>query len=123
MAINIDNLANEFQSILRNYTSDIGQRANRVVERVGEETVDELKVTSRKGARGKYAKSWKLKRDKKGHVVVHNTEYRLTHLLEKGHEKRGDKGGRTRPFGHIKPAEQRAIERLTRGIRQEIEGS
>ena len=122
MATNINNLANEFMTILQHYTSDIGDKADQVVQKVGAETVEELKITSRKGARKKYAKSWKLKRDKKGHVVVHNTEYRLTHLLEKGHEKRGGKG-RTRPFGHIKPAEQRAVEKVIREMRQAIEGT
>lgn len=122
MATNINNLAQEFRTILEHYTSDIGERADRVVQEVGEETVEELKITSRKGKRKKYAKSWKLKKDKKGHVVVHNTEYRLTHLLEKGHMKRGGKG-RTRPFGHIKPAEQRAVHSLIEKLRREIQGS
>lgn len=120
MATNINNLAEEFRTILEHYTSDIGDKADQVVQKVGEETVEELKLTSRKGARKKYAKSWKLKKDKKGHVVVHNTEYRLTHLLEKGHEKRGGKG-RTRPFGHIRPAEQRAVYKLIEEMRRAIQ--
>lgn len=119
MAININNLAHEFQTILEHYTSDIGDRSKEVVEDVGQQTVDELKVTSRR-RRGKYAKSWAMKNDKKGNVIVYNTEYRLTHLLEKGHVKRGGKG-RTRPFGHIRPAEERAIAKVIEGIRQAVQ--
>lgn len=120
MAINVNNLANEFQQILDGYTSDITQKTYVVVEQVGEETKNELGQISPTGNRKKkkYKKSWKLKRNKKDHVVVHNTEYRLTHLLEKGHAKRG--GGRTRAFPHIKPAEQKAIQNLIAGIEQVV---
>lgn len=117
--IDINNLAQEFRTILEHYTSDIGELSQEVIEQVGEETVAELKQTSRKGARKKYARSWKLRKENNGHVIIHNTEYRLTHLLEKGHAKRG--GGRTRPFGHIRPAEERAIRKVKDGIRRAIE--
>lgn len=120
MAINVNNLASEFQQILDGYTSDITQKTYVVVEEVGEETKKELGQSSPTGNRKKkkYKKSWKVKRNKKDHVVVHNTEYRLTHLLEKGHAKRG--GGRTRAFPHIKPAEQKAIQNLIAGIEQVV---
>lgn len=120
MAININNLASEFRQLLNGYTSDIKERTMVVVEQVAEETKEELGRTSPSGNRKqrKYKKSWKVKKDKKGHAIVHNTEYRLTHLLEKGHATHN--GGRTRAFRHIGPAEQKAIQNLRDGIEQVV---
>ncbi|MEY8525231.1 MobQ family relaxase [Lachnospiraceae bacterium 38-10] len=54
-------------------------------------------------------------------LVVHNKKrYQLTHLLEKGHAKRG--GGRVRAFSHIAPAEQAGIRELEEDIKRGLEG-
>lgn len=123
MAINIDDMAREIQRTLEGYTSDITQRTYVAVEQVGEETKNELGQISPTGNRKKkkYKKSWKVKKNKKDHVIVHNTEYRLTHLLEKGHAKRG--GGRTRAFPHIIKAEQKAIRNLIAEIERAVRES
>lgn len=120
MATNINNMAREIQRLLDGYTSDITERTMVVVERVAEETKEELGRTSPSGNRKqkKYKKSWKVKKDKRGHAIVHNTEYRLTHLLEKGHVTHN--GGRTRSFPHIAPAEEKAIQNLRDGIEQVV---
>ena len=64
---------------------------------------------------GQYKKGWAVKKQKETanalELVVHNKKrYQLTHLLEKGHAKRG--GGRVRAFPHIAPAEQAGIREL-----------
>ena len=74
---------------------------------------------------GRYKKSWAVKRQKETsnalEMVVHSkNRYQLTHLLEKGHAKRG--GGRVRAFPHIAPAEQAGIRELEEGIRRGLEG-
>ena len=84
----------------------------------GKEAVKDLKANSPK-LTGKYAKSWTVKKvSESSHgldVVVHNKKYyRLTHLLEHGHAKRG--GGRVDAIVHIKPVE----ERVTRDLENEI---
>ena len=74
---------------------------------------------------GKYGKSWAVKRQREiSHmleVVVHSKDrYQLTHLLEKGHAKRG--GGRVKAFPHIGPAEVKGIRELEDGIRRGLGG-
>lgn len=75
---------------------------------LAKEGVSELKATSPKSTgkdrSGTYAKSWtKKKRGKK--IIIHNKEYQLTHLLEKGHAKVN--GGRVAARVHIEPVEKK----------------
>lgn len=70
---------------------------------------------------GRYKKSWTVKRQKETsttlEMVVHSrNRYQLTHLLEKGHAKRG--GGRVKAMPHIGPAEEKGIRTLEDSIRK-----
>lgn len=58
---------------------------------------------------GRYKKNWAVKKAYEDanevRYVIYNKKptYRLTHLLESGHAKKG--GGRVRAYPHIRPAE------------------
>ena len=72
---------------------------------------------------GAYKKSWTVKTTKNTadamEVVVHSRyRYQLAHLLEFGHALR--KGGRTRAFPHIAPAEERAAQTLEREVEKAL---
>lgn len=110
----IDNFFGEY---VESVYASVAQSA----DETGEETVNILKATSPKN-RGKYAKSWKLKRTEYGNgvtVTVYNTKYRLTHLLEEGHMTR-DGVTRAKAIPHIAPAEKKASEMFAKKIKLKV---
>ncbi|PFW87245.1 hypothetical protein COL32_27595 [Bacillus pseudomycoides] len=115
----IDSLANEIVRELQRYSNVIEEDIEEAKVEVADNLVGELKQKSSK-LTGSYRKGWRS--TKQGNkIIVHNkTRYQLTHLLEKGHVKKG--GGRVAAKVHIAPAEEHAvndfIERVERAIRQ-----
>ena len=51
-------------------------------------------------------------------VVVHNREYRLTHLLEHGHKARD--GSRAKAIPHIAPVEEWAVSEAMKAIEKAV---
>ena len=101
-------------------------RALEDYKKVTEETVKETVTEVADGARdvaksgspsdtGEYRKGWAVK---KVLTVYNRNKSSLTHLLEKGHAKRG--GGRTRAIVHIAPAEEYAQETLVRELERKM---
>jgi len=123
--IELENLAYEIAKSLTEYGQGVATKTNKVVKKVAKETVKELKSTS-PSRTDKYAKGWTSTTEKdmasSVGITVHNKKhYRLTHLLENGHALAN--GGRSRKFPHIKPAEEKAITTLEKGIKEAIENA
>lgn len=102
-----------------------------VTEEVVKTAVDTVSKETKKIAQsgspvdsGGYQKGWTIKKtsEKSGQIcmIVYNrAKPGLTHLLEKGHAKRG--GGRVEGKAHIAPAEAYAVEQLETKIRKGLE--
>lgn len=121
--IKIDQLAGEIAKGLADYSQDVVEKVNISSERVGKAAVKQLKQTSPKRT-GKYAKSWTMKTEPEvgqpHRRIVHakTPHYRLTHLLEHGHAKRG--GGRVEGKPHIRPAEEMVIREFMAEVEEAI---
>ena len=109
--------------ILDDYGENVTAATKKAVVTVAKQAQKEIKSKApvRKHNGGKYQKGWTVTQSRSSRTgieaVVHNrSRYQLTHLLEKGHVKRG--GGRTKPIVHIAPAEEHAIENLRKAVEQ-----
>lgn len=119
------NLEDELRRYLQTWNSEVIKRVKESVDVVAQETMEEIKnKISFNEPTGKYRKAFRLKKsfessfDKRITWHVAAPYYRLTHLLEFGHAKKG--GGRTRAFPHIKYGEELAKRRLVELIEQDI---
>jgi hypothetical protein len=112
-------VSKEISKALKEYTEDVTEGLEKAKKDVAKDTVKILKKTSPEQT-GDYKRGWSQKKVGSA-VVVHNrTNYQLTHLLEKGHAKRG--GGRVRAIPHIGPAEEKAIDEYTKKVEKVIKG-
>lgn len=120
MALSINNLANEIARELERYTNLVEEEVEVAKKEVADELVKTLKETkdTYKVRSGDYNKGWRVKKKGLAYIVHNKTNYRLTHLLEKGHAKVG--GGRVRAYPHIGPAEEKAVEDYLERVEQAI---
>lgn len=118
-----DQLPQALEKIFSEYTESVYTKVGNSADDVGQETVETLKAMSPK-RKGKYARSWTMKRTvyngREIKVTVYNAKhYQLTHLLENGHVTR-DGTKRTASFPHIAPAEKEAAEKFEQRIKLEV---
>ena len=122
--VSVEDLSSTVKRQLEEYCSFTADEVKQIVAEVSENVKKEIKENAPVDT-GAYSNSWKVTKAKETAtslaVVVHSEKhYRLTHLLEKGHAKRG--GGRVAARVHIAPAEANAekqlIEKVERSLKQ-----
>ncbi|MGL4523532.1 MAG: HK97 gp10 family phage protein [Bacilli bacterium] len=106
MAIKIDALSQELTKAMAAYTKDIAEGMRKATNKVTTEAVKELHSLDDPKITGDYLKGWAKKKTIDGYTIHNKKKPGLTHLLEKGHAKRG--GGRVNGIVHIRPVEERA---------------
>lgn len=104
--------ARQVEQLLKEYGDTVFKAIDEALPKVSKEAVQKLRHTSPRGATGDYAKGWRWQKVKSGRgrfvsavISGRKPTYRLAHLLEHGHARRG--GGRQVPgIEHIKPVEE-----------------
>ena len=120
--VSIDRMAEEISSLLQEYADLAADEMKTAVKKAGDTAKKEIQ--NKAPGTGKYAKSWRSKTTREDssslQVTVYSpSRYRIAHLLEHGHAKRG--GGRVKAYPHIAPAEERAEEQLVQDITKALE--
>ena len=111
-SIPIDELADVINEGLKEYADLATEDVKSAVRKTAKAVKDQINGSAPVRT-GRYAKSWKVKTTAESangleQTVYNPNRYMLSHLLEKGHAKRG--GGRVRAIPHIAPAEEMGIE-------------
>lgn len=125
-AIKIEDLGNKIMKSMQEYASSVKEDVKKEAKKIASETVEELKKTSPEGIgsrKGHYKDGWtsKTEQDSSTHIgirIYNKKKPGLTHLLEKGHAKRG--GGRVEGIPHIEPAEKNAIESYEKRLKERL---
>ena len=118
----IDNLTKEIMKGLQEYSELADDEMKKAVRKTATSVKKEISANAPHDT-GTYAKSWTSSKVRETshnlQMTVHSrNRYRLAHLLEKGHAKRG--GGRVQGKPHIAPAEKNGEELLETLIRKAI---
>lgn len=118
----VSQMADVIMEGLEEYAKLAAEDMKKAVKKAGAEAKKDIQANApvRTGA---YGKSWAVKTTKETanamEVVVYSrNRYQLAHLLEFGHALR--KGGRTRAFPHIAPAEERAAQILEQEVEKAL---
>lgn len=124
--IKIDSLGTQIAKMMEEYASDVAADMKAEAKEVAKDAIKELKQTSPKGPgskKGHYKDGWASKVERENSVSIDIKVYNkkkpgLTHLLEKGHAKRG--GGRVSGTPHIATVEQQAIENYEKRLKERL---
>ena len=127
--IKVDQLTKEIEKALTEFVGVTEEACDKGVRETAKDAVQALRNahpsgSGQYGSWDKYNSGWKVmqtKTDKRYHrkATIHNeTDYQLTHLLEKGHALAN--GGRARAFPHIAPVAEKAEGELLQNIKKHI---
>ena len=113
---------NDINRTLSLYTKNVNMTMQSVFDTTARDAANKLKKTSPK-AKGEYARNWAVKKEL-GKATVYNKKptYRLTHLLENGHDVvvNGKKVGHANPQVHIKPVDEWVQEEVPKRLEEAL---
>lgn len=113
---------NDINRTLALYTKNVNMTMQSVFDTTARDAANKLKKTSPK-AKGEYARNWAVKKEL-GKATVYNKKptYRLTHLLENGHDVvvNGKKVGHANPQVHIKPVDEWVQEEVPKRLEEAL---
>lgn len=121
----MDSLLKQLNDVLEDYIDEVDDLSNTEMKKAAQDTAKDLRSTSPRRT-GRYAAAWAVKSEPLGGGAVAYTVYNkrgsLTHLLENGHVIRNKKGdyGRAPAYPHIKPAEDRAVQKLITDLESKL---
>lgn len=111
-------IGKEIAQLLQDYTDDVLKRIAKEGDKIAKAGAAELRRTSPVDT-GEYAAGWTKRRVDGTEYIYNAKKPTLTHLLERGHAKRG--GGRVAGIPHIKPVEEKVIEDFEKAVIEAIE--
>lgn len=116
------NFSVEMKKLLEEYNKDVAETVKECAKETAQKCARQLKASSPRGARGRYAKGWAVKQERGGYIVHNKTDYPLTHLLEYSHVISNGSGtyGRTRPIKHIEPVEREMVTEFEKSVRERL---
>jgi len=121
----MDSLLYDINRILGQYTANVNMVMQSTFDITARDTVKKLKAESaRVHGDGPYAKNWTYRKGR-GEDTVYNKAptYRLTHLLENGHDivRNGEKIGEYEPGEkHIQPVEEWLKDELPKRLEEAL---
>ena len=128
--LRVAELSDRIAEVLKNYDQKAADAAKRAVDRVTRGVAKEIKAhTMFENRTGDYIRSLRTTTSYEDMETKRNTwyaqapHYRLTHLLEFGHDVRDRNGvlhGRTRAFPHVHYGYDYMVQHLPEEIEQEI---
>lgn len=130
MNVKVDGFASGVQKLLQEYGDEVWRLVNETVPETGKEARKQLKQKSPHET-GRYSRGWavQITRERLGvSAEVHNKDrYRLTHLLEHGHDIKnqygfvGKDGKRVKALPHIGEVNDWAVDELFDRLKRDIE--
>ena len=122
--ISVDEMADAIIEGMQEYATLASENVKSAVKKSAKQVKEQISSSAPERT-GKYAKSWAVKTTEESsqklvQTVYSPSRYMLSHLLEKGHAKRG--GGRVRAIPHIAPAEEAGIAVFERLVEEALRG-
>lgn len=124
--ISISDLNDSILKVLSEYKENIDEDVKKTADKIAKEAKEDLindSPRSKKERNQKYYKGWAIKKkiNKNGKYVLavwNKTNYRLTHLLEFGHNVKN--GGKARAVSHIRKVEEKMSKEFEEELKKKI---